>query len=173
MTKRVYLSIILIGVSLFGCTEHPQSEQSHLKHTRRIAHHGQHNKVWKARDIGEASFYGCTRDISDSCIFGDDHTQGQPMSSGVPFDTHKSYCASWRYKLRTWVKVMNLTTHKSAACRIMDRGPAKSTGRVIDLSYHVKSEIGMEGGLTKVVVFAQPAPTYQMTRIEKQVYENS
>lgn len=81
-------------------------------------------------------------------------------------------CASWKFKLGTWVKVENPKTHKSTACVIWDRGPGKSTHRTIDLSFYVKSAIGMDGK-GKVVVLARPGKPYHMTRIEREVYENS
>ncbi len=151
MTKRVYLSIILIGVSLFGCTEHPQSEQSHLKHTRRIAHHGQQNH-FRQQARGEASWYGCAGN-HNLCPWGDDNTQGKPTASGIIFDTHKNMCASWYFPLHTRVIIKNVKTHKYATCKVEDRGPNLWTHRIIDVSQAVKNRLGMVGN-EQVVVYA-------------------
>ena len=51
----------------------------------------------------------------------------------------------------SYVKVTNLANGRSVRVRINDRGPARRTGKIIDLSYAASRVIGM-GGTANVSV---------------------
>lgn len=73
---------------------------------------------------------------------------GRKTANGEKFSTHEMTAAHKTLPFNTYVKVTNLENGKSTIVRINDRGPY-SKGRIIDLSYAAKEEIGM-GGLAHV-----------------------
>jgi rare lipoprotein A len=77
--------------------------------------------------------------------------QGSRTASGVPFNTFASECAMRYTPLFKWVTVTNLANGRKAQCHILDRGPFV-IGRIIDLSYAVKLQLKMRGGLAYVSV---------------------
>lgn len=165
-----FLVALFMGGYVGYVQQHHHPKHHHVKVAKK-----RHHKVWVAYDKGQASWYGCDKHLQAEglCPWGTDGTQGNPTSSRIKFNTYFPMCASWHFKFHTWVIVENLKTHKSTACEILDRGPGKSTGRPIDLSYYVKHAIGM-AGLGKVVVYAKNGiKPYHMTAIEREVYENS
>jgi rare lipoprotein A len=50
------------------------------------------------------------------------------------FDDKRMTCASWKFPLKTRLKITNLDNGKSVICVVNDRGPAKRLGRAIDLT---------------------------------------
>lgn len=81
-----------------------------------------------------ASFYGVG-----------DGFNGKRTASGKIFNTNRLMVAHRTLPFGTKVKVTNLNNNKSVFVIIEDRGPAKRTGRCIDLSYAAKNAIGMGG----------------------------
>lgn len=69
---------------------------------------------------------------------------GRKTANGERFDTYDYTAAHKTLPFNTLVKVTNLENGKSTIVRINDRGPY-SSGRIIDLSYAAKQEIGMSG----------------------------
>lgn len=87
--------------------------------------------VTSARAIeGMASWYGAE--------------SGRHTASGERFNPQGATCAmrthSWR-----WVMVTVLATGRTARCRVNDFGPAKRTGRIIDVSHGIARELGFAG----------------------------
>lgn len=90
--------------------------------------------------IGTASWYG-------PGLFGN------PTSSGEPLTAYKATCAIPNFAGRVYrVLVVNLQNGRRTYCRVNDRGPVKSLGRVIDLSKETKRRLGA-GDLTQVAIF--------------------
>ncbi len=116
--------------------------------------------AWKSewgKQTGEASWYG----------LGDGYN-GKKTASGVIFDTYSNQCAHLKFKFGTILKVENLSNNKSTIVKVMDRGPY-SHGRIIDLSYKSKTELGM-GGTTKVklTVISIPENKEKVDKVKKE-----
>jgi rare lipoprotein A (peptidoglycan hydrolase) len=150
MGKKVLGIWFLILVSLMMRNELAKDHKIHpvayLHRQKQVA--SMFKKIQKipqeiAMATGEASWYG----------IGDD-TQGHATASTIPFDTTKPMCAMWGPKFGTWVRIVNLSNHKSARCQILDRGPAKRLHRAIDLSHLAKEQIGMSD-LGRVAVYLE------------------
>jgi rare lipoprotein A len=91
----------------------------------------------KPYQVGEASWYG-------------GFFQGKATASGEDYDMYDLTAAHRELPLGTFVKVTNLSNHRSVVVRINDRGPV-TPGRIIDLSYSAAHILGMrEHGLQKV-----------------------
>jgi rare lipoprotein A len=76
---------------------------------------------------------------------------GSKTASGERFDPHALTCAFWNVPFNTMLRV----TYQGRAlvCRVNDRGPAKWTGRGIDLSLGMARALGMLGaGVGRVTV---------------------
>jgi len=93
--------------------------------------------VAKADDDGVASWYGA-------------ELHGQRTASGERFDMNQLTAAHRSLPFGTLVKVTNVRNGQSTTVRINDRGPF-AKGRVIDLSQHAASQIGMVGAGTAPV----------------------
>ena len=80
--------------------------------------------------VGMASWYG-----SES---------GARTASGERFDPSGMTCAmrSYRRGQKRTVTVTVISTGKSARCRINDHGPAKWTGKIIDVSAGMEIKLG-------------------------------
>jgi len=75
------------------------------------------------------------------------------VACGWDFNENLLECASWKYPLGTVLKVTNLENGKSVVVRVVDRGPAKRLGRIIDLTKYAFSQIAnLRQGLIKVKV---------------------
>src|SRR5262249_32689194 len=91
------------------------------------------------REYGKASWYGTK-------------FQGQPTSSGEPYDMYKLTAAHRNLPIPSYVRVTNLDNHKSAIVRVNDRGPFHSE-RLIDLSYAGAVKLGFaDVGTARVMV---------------------
>lgn len=91
--------------------------------------------------IGHASWYGTK-------------FQGRPTASGEPYDMFKMTAAHPTLPIPSYVRVTNLSNHKSIVVRINDRGPFHSK-RVIDLSYVAALKLDLlKHGTAKVEVEA-------------------
>lgn len=82
-------------------------------------------------ETGIASWYG-------------GHFHGRKTASGERYNMHAMTCAHKTLPFGTIVTVLNLSSGKSAVCRINDRGPFVK-GRIIDLSKAMASALGVSG----------------------------
>lgn len=81
-----------------------------------------------------------------------DSFQGRKTASGEIFSQKKFTCASNRYKLGTWLRIINIHNGKSVVVKVNDRMSPK-TKRIVDLTRVAAKQIGILGvGLTKVKV---------------------
>jgi rare lipoprotein A len=69
--------------------------------------------------------------------------QGTKTANGERYNPDGISCAHRTIQFGTKVRVTNKRNGKSVVCRVNDRGPAKWTGREIDLSRGAAREIGM------------------------------
>lgn len=78
---------------------------------------------------------------------------GRRTASGKRFNTHKLTAAHRTLPFGTKVLVTNLANDKTVEVEINDRGPAKKTKRLIDLSKAAAKKLGFaSAGVTKVRV---------------------
>lgn len=70
---------------------------------------------------GRASWYG-------------EGYRGKTMANGQPFDPEAMTCASWDYPLGTLLRVRHVGSGRYVLVEVTDRGPARRTKCVIDLS---------------------------------------
>ena len=89
---------------------------------------------------GQASHYG-----------HGDGFHGRKTASGERFNAAAMTAAHRTRPIGSYVKVTNLANGSSVRVRINDRGPARRTGKIIDLSYGASRVIGM-GGTARVSV---------------------
>ena len=82
-------------------------------------------------ETGTASWYGR-------------HFQGHRTATGEKYDMNSLTCAHRTLPLGSWVRVTNLTNHKSVFVRVNDRGPY-GDNRIVDLSYAAAQAVGMDG----------------------------
>src|SRR5262245_14988205 len=88
-------------------------------------------------ETGSASWYGYPY-------------HGRQAANGEIYDMEKMTAAHRTMPFNTWVRVQNLSNHRSVDVRIQDRGPFID-GRIIDLSRAAAREIEMIGpGTAKV-----------------------
>jgi rare lipoprotein A len=88
--------------------------------------------------VGMASWYGAE--------------SGNRTSSGARFDPEGQTCAMRTHAWR-WVTVTVLATGRSARCYVNDFGPAKKTGRLIDVSHGVARRLDiLRAGVARVSV---------------------
>lgn len=79
--------------------------------------------------------------------------QGRRTASGKKFNTNKLTAAHRTLPFGTKVLVTNLSNDKTVELEINDRGPAKSTQRLIDLSKAAAKKLGFaSAGTAKVRV---------------------
>lgn len=79
--------------------------------------------------------------------------QGRKTASGKRFNTNKLTAAHRTLPFGTKVLVTNLSNEKTVEVEINDRGPAKKTKRLIDLSKAAAKKLGFaSAGVTKVRV---------------------
>ena len=100
----------------------------------------------RGAEIGVASWYG-----------GRHH--GGPTASGERFDQNALTAAHPTLPVRAGIRlrVTRLDTGASVVVRVNDRGPARWTGRVIDLSRAAAARLGMLGrGLARVRIERLP-----------------
>jgi rare lipoprotein A len=76
---------------------------------------------------------------------------GKRTASGARFDMNAMVAAHPTYPFGTIVRVTNLGNGRSATVRILDRGPARSDGVIIDVSRGVAGKLGfVREGRTRV-----------------------
>lgn len=84
--------------------------------------------------------------------------QGRATSSGEIYDMEKFTAAHRTLPFQTWVRVENLSNHRSVDVRINDRGPFVH-GRIIDLSRAAARRIELLGpGTVRVRLISVRAP---------------
>ena len=80
---------------------------------------------------------------------------GRLTASGEVYDGTDLTCAHPSLPFQTVVLIHEDSTGNEVICRVNDRGPAESTGRIVDLSPAAADKLGFrERGLTKVSIFA-------------------
>lgn len=129
-TEMMVKSIVLLGVIAFlGCQQsyvHKPNSASDVKESAPFVQEGM------------ASWYG-------------PGFHGHKTASGKKFNTNKLTAAHPTLPFGTIVLVTNLSNDKTVEVEINDRGPAKKTHRVIDLSKAAAKKLGFAGaGVTKV-----------------------
>ena len=78
--------------------------------------------------------------------------QNRLTASGEKFDQQKMTAAHNKLPLNTWIRVTNLSNHKSVIVRVNDRLHRKNT-RLVDLSNLAAKNLGyLHNGLTRVKV---------------------
>lgn len=83
---------------------------------------------------------------------------GRKTANGERFDSYDLTAAHKTLPFNTLVRVTNLENGKSTIVRINDRGPYAG-GRIIDLSYAAKQEIGMSGlARVRLEIVQSPEP---------------
>jgi rare lipoprotein A len=60
--------------------------------------------------------------------------RGKTMANGQPFDPEEMTCAAWHWPLGTLLRVQHIKNGRYVIVEVTDRGPAKWTKRLIDLS---------------------------------------
>lgn len=136
--------------------QHHHPKVHHPKVHHRVVAKKRHVKHWVVFTSGVASFYGCPSVEACSIYGGNDNTQGKPTASGVIFNTNKHMCSmpNKMFHREPVVIIRNNRTHRQAYCRIYDFGPNPHLHRVLDVSYQVKQELGMDG-MADVTVFVK------------------
>ena len=139
LTHSVY-ALLLLGGSMGAAPGHltlaPQSAPAFLpipeQKPKTVV-----EKISKPYQVGQASWYG-------------ELFQGKATASGEDFDMYQFTAAHRELPLGTFVRVTNLSNHKSVVVRVNDRGPV-TPGRIIDLSYSAARSLNMHNhGLQKV-----------------------
>jgi rare lipoprotein A len=91
---------------------------------------------------------------------------GRQAANGEIYDMEKMTAAHRTMPFNTWVRVQNLSNHRTVDVRIQDRGPFIG-GRIIDLSHAAAREIEMIGpGTAKVRLTVIQAPKNIQTQPE-------
>jgi rare lipoprotein A len=76
---------------------------------------------------------------------------GKRTASGSPFDMNAMVAAHPTYPFGTIVRVTNLANGRSATVRILDRGPFRGNGVIIDVSRGAADKLGfIREGRTRV-----------------------
>jgi len=118
--------VLIFLVALAACGKKPARHAGH-KHYN---------------EVGEASWYGW-------------RMKGMKTANGERYDPKQMTAAHRTLPFNTMVKVTNLDNGRSCKVRINDRGPAKWTHRVIDLSLAAAKKLDyVKKGVAKVRVEA-------------------
>ncbi|MEN3931289.1 septal ring lytic transglycosylase RlpA family protein [Microvirga sp. W0021] len=80
-------------------------------------------------ETGKASWYG--------------HESGTHTASGQRYNPHGKTVAHRSLPFGTVLRITDRHSGKAVTCQVTDRGPAKRTGRILDLSRGCASELGM------------------------------
>lgn len=100
--------------------------------------------------------------------YGNEH-HGRRTASGERFDQNALTAAHRTLPFGTQVLVRNMRNGREVVVRITDRGPARRTGRVIDLSKAAAAELGMVlAGVARVSIEAlRPADSTRLGDAEE------
>lgn len=138
-------------LSLFlGCTEPANQKQEYKTEERSYKHDkfrdsrrntkGSKRTTKSSKRCGQASWYG--KELA-----------GRRTANGERFRPSGLTAASWFHGFGTRVTVSNPKNGRSVTVRINDRGPARWTGRIIDLSEGAFREIAqVSRGLVRVCI---------------------
>jgi rare lipoprotein A (peptidoglycan hydrolase) len=101
-------------------------------------------------ETGKASWYS-----TEACRFNPDPKC--PTSNGESLyeleRTKQDFAATWKYRMGSRLAVTNIRNGKTVVVRVVDRGPAKRLGRVVDLSKSAFRKISsLREGVIKVKV---------------------
>jgi rare lipoprotein A len=142
LTHSVY-ALLLLGGTMGAAPGHltlaPQSAPAFLPlpEQKPKAIETSKEKTSHAYQVGQASWYG-------------DLFQGKATASGEAFDMYEFTAAHRELPLGTFVRVTNLSNHRSVVVKVNDRGPV-NPDRVIDLSFNAARSLNMHNhGLQKV-----------------------
>jgi len=149
---------MLLGGSMGASPGHiafaPSSAPAALPLPRETA--GTSKLPGKPYQVGMASWYG-------------GFFQGRPTASGEDYDMYDFTAAHLELPLGTYVKVTNLSNHRSVIVRVNDRGPVVP-GRILDLSCAAARSIHMSGkGVQKVRIDIVEPPRAELARVNKPV----
>lgn len=93
-------------------------------------------RTWRGQRIaavdsvrGRASWYG-------------EGYRGKTMANGQPFDPEAMTCAAWDWPLGSLLRVRERNSGRSVIVEVSDRGPARWTGNLIDLSARAFRRLG-------------------------------
>ena len=132
MRTRVLLPLLLLALLFSGCAKRKKMPRTPPAPGKYV-------------ETGMASWYGYPYD-------------GRATSSGEIYDMEKFTAAHSTLPFQTWVRVENLSNHRSVDVRINDRGPFVH-GRIIDLSRAAARRIELLGpGTVKVRLISIRAP---------------
>ncbi len=101
------------------------------------------------------------RIVEGNASFYSTNLTGTITATGETFNNNEMTAASNSFKLRTWVKVINLSNNKSVIVRITDRMHKRMAkkGRVIDLSRAAAKKLNfIKKGVTTVQVYEVAKP---------------
>jgi rare lipoprotein A len=102
--------------------------------------------------------------------YGDPY-HGRRAANGEIYDMEKLTAAHRTLPFETWVRVKNLTNHKTVEVRITDRGPFID-GRIIDLSRAAARDIDLiRPGIVKVRLEVIRPPKHMAERVTARVAE--
>lgn len=126
--------ILVMMVMFVSC------QQTYVKHPRNKSHDVSSKEDDRYVAEGIASWYG-------------PGFHGRKTASGKRFNTNKLTAAHRTLPFGTMVLVTNLNNDKTVEVEINDRGPAKKTKRLIDLSKAAAKKLGFaSAGVTQVRV---------------------
>lgn len=132
MRTRVLLPLLLLTLLFSGCAKRKKMPRTPPAPGKYV-------------ETGTASWYGYPYD-------------GRVTSSGEVYDMEKFTAAHRTLPFQTWVRVENLSNHRSVDVRINDRGPFVH-GRIIDLSRAAARRIELLGpGTVRVRLISVRAP---------------
>lgn len=130
------VSLVAVAVALVGCA-----------HKKRTSLPAIPVKIGQT-ETGIASWYGHPY-------------HGRQSASGEVYDMEAMVAAHQTMPFQTWVRVTNLSNHKTVDVRIIDRGPFIK-GRIIDLSHAAAQAIEMVGpGIAKVRLVVIKPPLFE------------
>ncbi len=132
MRTRVLLLLLLLAVLFSGCAKRKKIPRTPPAPGKYV-------------ETGTASWYGYPY-------------HGRATSSGEIYDMEQFTAAHRTLPFNTWVRVENLSNHRSVDVRINDRGPFVH-GRIIDLSLAAARRIELLGpGTVRVRLISVGAP---------------
>jgi peptidoglycan lytic transglycosylase len=173
LTHSVY-ALLLLGGSMGAAPGHltlaPQSTPAFLPIPDQQANNGlagdqsaqkpiEQKQAGKPYQVGQASWYG-------------ELFQGKATASGEEFDMYQFTAAHRELPLGSYVRVTNLSNHRSVVVKVNDRGPV-TPGRIIDLSYSAARSLNMHNhGLQKVRLDLIQADKAELAMAKQPVIRN-
>jgi len=135
MRNRALLLLLLVPLAFTGCAKRAKTWRTPPPPGKFV-------------ETGIASWYG-------------NPYHGRATASGEIYDMEKLTAAHRTLPFHTWVRVENLSNHKSVVVKINDRGPFVH-GRIIDLSRAAARHIELLGpGTVKVRIISTSEPKHE------------